>query len=197
MSRSLLFSFAHPDDESFCGAGLVMQCQAAGAPTVLVTATLGQRGKTGNPPSVSTRTSSDMSRGGAQTGRGDPRHSRGAHPRIPGPRARRGSVRRDPTFPRRPDSSSSARPSCSRSTRTASTSTRITWPSAGSPSTPSPPQGIPDGSHRQANLTSSAGCCGRRRWQCGRRRARQICRRSLASISSSTSPLGKIGRPLR
>lgn len=50
MSPSLLFSFAHPDDESFCGAGLAMQCQAAGAPTVLVTATLGQRGKTGNPP---------------------------------------------------------------------------------------------------------------------------------------------------
>jgi LmbE family N-acetylglucosaminyl deacetylase len=45
-----LFSFAHPDDESFYGVGLAMQCQAQGIPTALVTATLGQRGKTGNPP---------------------------------------------------------------------------------------------------------------------------------------------------
>jgi N-acetylglucosamine malate deacetylase 2 len=50
VSRSLLFSFAHPDDESFCGVGLAMQCQAAGIPTVIVSATRGERGKTGNPP---------------------------------------------------------------------------------------------------------------------------------------------------
>src|SRR4029453_14772497 len=47
---SLLISYAHPDDESFAGAGLEMKCQASGVQTVLVTATHGQRGKTGDPP---------------------------------------------------------------------------------------------------------------------------------------------------
>jgi LmbE family N-acetylglucosaminyl deacetylase len=47
---TLLFIFAHPDDESFSGAGTVMQCAAAGARSVLVTATLGERGKVGDPP---------------------------------------------------------------------------------------------------------------------------------------------------
>ena len=47
---SLLFAYAHPDDESFAGAGLAMRCQAAGVQTVLVTATHGQRGKMGDPP---------------------------------------------------------------------------------------------------------------------------------------------------
>jgi len=47
---TLLFCFAHPDDESFCGAGTAMKYAAAGARTVLVTATLGQRGKCGEPP---------------------------------------------------------------------------------------------------------------------------------------------------
>lgn len=47
---TLLFIFAHPDDESFSGAGTVMECAAAGARSVLVTATLGERGKVGNPP---------------------------------------------------------------------------------------------------------------------------------------------------
>jgi LmbE family N-acetylglucosaminyl deacetylase len=47
---TLLFFFAHPDDESFSGAGTVMQCAAAGARSVLVTATLGERGKVGDPP---------------------------------------------------------------------------------------------------------------------------------------------------
>jgi N-acetylglucosamine malate deacetylase 2 len=46
----LLFCFAHPDDESFSGAGTAMKYKAAGARTVLVTATLGQRGKCGDPP---------------------------------------------------------------------------------------------------------------------------------------------------
>jgi LmbE family N-acetylglucosaminyl deacetylase len=50
VNRSLLFSYAHPDDESFCAAGLAMRCQAEGGRAVLVTATLGQRGKTGDPP---------------------------------------------------------------------------------------------------------------------------------------------------
>jgi LmbE family N-acetylglucosaminyl deacetylase len=46
----VLFVFAHPDDESFSGAGTAMACAAAGARIVLVTATLGERGKTGDPP---------------------------------------------------------------------------------------------------------------------------------------------------
>ncbi|CAN5474257.1 hypothetical protein BH23ACI1_BH23ACI1_03030 [soil metagenome] len=47
---TILFCFAHPDDESFSGAGTAMRCAAAGAKTVLVTATLGERGKRGDPP---------------------------------------------------------------------------------------------------------------------------------------------------
>jgi N-acetylglucosamine malate deacetylase 2 len=47
---NILFSFAHPDDESFSGAGTAMTCAAAGATIVLVTATRGQRGKMGDPP---------------------------------------------------------------------------------------------------------------------------------------------------
>jgi LmbE family N-acetylglucosaminyl deacetylase len=47
---TLLFIFAHPDDESFSGAGTAMTCAAAGARTILVTATLGERGKAGDPP---------------------------------------------------------------------------------------------------------------------------------------------------
>ena len=47
---TLLFSFAHPDDESFCGAGTAMRYAAAGSRIVLVTATLGQQGKCGDPP---------------------------------------------------------------------------------------------------------------------------------------------------
>jgi LmbE family N-acetylglucosaminyl deacetylase len=48
--RSILFCFAHPDDESFSGAGTAMMCAAAGARTALVTATLGESGKRGDPP---------------------------------------------------------------------------------------------------------------------------------------------------
>ena len=47
---TLLFVFAHPDDESFAGAGTAMKAVTAGARIVLVTATLGERGKTGEPP---------------------------------------------------------------------------------------------------------------------------------------------------
>jgi LmbE family N-acetylglucosaminyl deacetylase len=50
MTPALLFCFAHPDDESFSGAGTAMRYAAAGARIVLVTATLGQRGKLGDPP---------------------------------------------------------------------------------------------------------------------------------------------------
>jgi N-acetylglucosamine malate deacetylase 2 len=47
---TLLFSFAHPDDESFAAAGTAMKYGANGARLVLVTATMGDRGKTGDPP---------------------------------------------------------------------------------------------------------------------------------------------------
>jgi N-acetylglucosamine malate deacetylase 2 len=56
---TLLFIFAHPDDESFSGAGTVMQCAAAGARSVLVTATLGERGKVGDPPVCAPRDLAD------------------------------------------------------------------------------------------------------------------------------------------
>jgi LmbE family N-acetylglucosaminyl deacetylase len=46
----ILFSFAHPDDESFSGAGTAMKYAAEGARTVLLTATRGERGKAGDPP---------------------------------------------------------------------------------------------------------------------------------------------------
>jgi len=47
---SILFCFAHPDDESFSGAGTAMKYAAEGARVSLVTATLGERGKAGDPP---------------------------------------------------------------------------------------------------------------------------------------------------
>jgi N-acetylglucosamine malate deacetylase 2 len=50
MPPPILFSFAHPDDESFSGAGSAMKYAAAGATIVLLTATRGERGKTGDPP---------------------------------------------------------------------------------------------------------------------------------------------------
>lgn len=51
MPHTLLFCFAHPDDESFSGAGTAMKYAAeTGARSVLVTATLGERGKMGDPP---------------------------------------------------------------------------------------------------------------------------------------------------
>ena len=46
---TLLFSFAHPDDESFAAAGTAMKYAAEGAKIVLSTATLGERGKCGEP----------------------------------------------------------------------------------------------------------------------------------------------------
>jgi LmbE family N-acetylglucosaminyl deacetylase len=50
MPRTLLFIFAHPDDESFCGVGLAARCLAEGTRVVLVTATRGEEGKVGEPP---------------------------------------------------------------------------------------------------------------------------------------------------
>jgi LmbE family N-acetylglucosaminyl deacetylase len=50
VAPTILFILAHPDDESFSGAGTAMKYAAAGVRTVLVTATLGERGKTGDPP---------------------------------------------------------------------------------------------------------------------------------------------------
>jgi len=50
MSARILFSFAHPDDETFTGAGVACMCAEAGAELTLVTATRGQAGKRGDPP---------------------------------------------------------------------------------------------------------------------------------------------------
>lgn len=50
MHPAILFAFAHPDDESFSGAGTAMKYAAAGVQVVLVTATRGERGKRGDPP---------------------------------------------------------------------------------------------------------------------------------------------------
>lgn len=47
---SLLFCFAHPDDESFSAVGTVMKYAEIGVRSVIVTATLGERGKMGDPP---------------------------------------------------------------------------------------------------------------------------------------------------
>ena len=46
----ILFSFAHPDDESFAGAGMSCKYSELGADIALVTATRGQAGKVGDPP---------------------------------------------------------------------------------------------------------------------------------------------------
>ena len=48
--RSILFSFAHPDDESFLVAGIACKYGSQGVRLSLSMATLGQAGKTGNPP---------------------------------------------------------------------------------------------------------------------------------------------------
>ena len=48
--RTILLSLAHPDDESFIAAGVTAKYRTRGAHVILVTATLGEEGKTGNPP---------------------------------------------------------------------------------------------------------------------------------------------------
>ena len=50
MDPCILFSFAHPDDESFAAAGTAIKYGTAGVRTVLVTATRGEQGKAGDPP---------------------------------------------------------------------------------------------------------------------------------------------------
>jgi LmbE family N-acetylglucosaminyl deacetylase len=50
MDRCILFSYAHPDDESFAGVGTAMKYAASGARVVLLTATRGERGSPGTPP---------------------------------------------------------------------------------------------------------------------------------------------------
>lgn len=47
---TLMPIFAHPDDESFAGAGALIKYAREGVRAVLVCATLGERGKVGNPP---------------------------------------------------------------------------------------------------------------------------------------------------
>ncbi|MBI4454274.1 MAG: PIG-L family deacetylase [Acidobacteria bacterium] len=48
--RVILFSFAHPDDESFLAAGLACKYKAQGVDLILSTATRGEAGKVGDPP---------------------------------------------------------------------------------------------------------------------------------------------------
>ncbi len=48
----MLFVFAHPDDESHWSSGIALRCHAEGVRTVLVTATRGGRGTTGDLCSV-------------------------------------------------------------------------------------------------------------------------------------------------
>ncbi len=50
MSRSLLFCFAHPDDETFLVAGIASRYAEEGVHLALATATLGEAGKCGDPP---------------------------------------------------------------------------------------------------------------------------------------------------
>ena len=47
---TILFSLAHPDDESFMVAGVACKYGARGVRLVLATATLGDAGKVGDPP---------------------------------------------------------------------------------------------------------------------------------------------------
>ncbi|MDQ3811390.1 MAG: PIG-L family deacetylase [Chloroflexota bacterium] len=54
MERSLLFSFAHPDDESFSVAGVSCMYSEQGVHIALATATLGEEATLGDPP-VATR----------------------------------------------------------------------------------------------------------------------------------------------
>jgi LmbE family N-acetylglucosaminyl deacetylase len=46
----ILFSFAHPDDETVLAGGLIGKCAASGIPVALSVATRGEAGKVGDPP---------------------------------------------------------------------------------------------------------------------------------------------------
>jgi N-acetylglucosamine malate deacetylase 2 len=50
IQRSILLSFAHPDDESVLAGGVACQCAERGDLVVLSTATRGESGKAGDPP---------------------------------------------------------------------------------------------------------------------------------------------------
>jgi N-acetylglucosamine malate deacetylase 2 len=50
VSRTILFSFAHPDDETFLTGGIARRYADEGVSLVLSTATLGEAGKCGDPP---------------------------------------------------------------------------------------------------------------------------------------------------
>lgn len=50
MTRTILLSYAHPDDESFTVAGILRKYADLGARIVLVSATSGQAGSNGDPP---------------------------------------------------------------------------------------------------------------------------------------------------
>jgi len=52
-TRRILFVYAHPDDESFWGAGIAARYTKEGAHVGLVIATRGERGTTGTPPRCS------------------------------------------------------------------------------------------------------------------------------------------------
>jgi LmbE family N-acetylglucosaminyl deacetylase len=47
MKKTIVFVFAHPDDESHWSSGIALRCHEEGGRTVLVTATRGGRGTTG------------------------------------------------------------------------------------------------------------------------------------------------------
>ncbi len=50
VNRSILLSFAHPDDESFFIAGIIRRYAEAGCRLELISATSGERGAAGDPP---------------------------------------------------------------------------------------------------------------------------------------------------
>lgn len=58
----LLYSYAHPDDESFLAAGTSCRYSRQGVSVVLATATLGQKGRRGEPPLCSRRELPDVRR---------------------------------------------------------------------------------------------------------------------------------------
>ena len=50
MARTLLFVFAHPDDETFLTGGVASKYTDEGVRVVLASATRGESGKVGDPP---------------------------------------------------------------------------------------------------------------------------------------------------
>ena len=169
VTRTVLFSYAHPDDESFAGSGLAMQCVAEGGRAVLVTATLGQRGKLGDPPVCRPEEveacprSASCARPAGSSGSSDlhllgfaDRELANAPPESHAPLARHA------------DSSLSARRSSSASIRTDSICIRTTSRLPASPWTRSPRPRIRAGIRATGPPHVVGGCCGRRRCRPGR-----------------------------